>query len=73
MFFLLVDARRSAVASKELSDGLLDLPEDFGPRVFDSLFTLTDPMPFVAVFWTTVKYFFSYSIGALVGRLGRRR
>jgi len=69
MFFLLVDARRSAVASKELSDGLLDLPEDFGPRVFDSIFALRDPMPFMAVLLTAVKYFVSYSIGALVRRL----
>ncbi len=73
LFFLLVDARRSRAARKELSDNLLDIPEDFGRRIFSPTFALTDPMPSLAAFSPALKDFASYSTGALVRRFARAR
>ncbi len=73
LYHLLPAARDSATARKALSDSLLHLPEDFGPRVFDATLTLTDPMPSVALFFRAIKYFVSNSISVLLKSLARRR
>lgn len=73
LFFLLLEARRSNATRKELFHSLQDLPEDFGPRVFDSTLTLADPLPSTAGFFSAVKYFVSYTISWLCKRLGWRR
>ena len=69
LYGLLAAARHSAAAREALHDSLLNLPEDFGPQVFDSTLTLMDPMPAAALFLQAMKYFVFQGIGALLKRL----
>jgi len=72
LYSLLAAARYSVLARKEVCNSLLDIPQDFGPRVLDSTLTLRDPMPSVAVFVRAMREFVLYSLGVLLKSVFRR-
>jgi predicted ATP-grasp superfamily ATP-dependent carboligase len=72
LYSLTAAARNSALARKELRTGLWDILQDFGPWVFDSTLTLSDPLPSAASFFGAMKYFVSHTAVALHEHLRRR-
>ena len=66
LYCLLVAARGSIVARKELCKSLQHIPEDFSTRVFNATLVLRDPVPSVIAFFRIVRSLVFHSISALL-------
>jgi predicted ATP-grasp superfamily ATP-dependent carboligase len=69
LYRLLIAARQSPTARRELGRSLLQIPADFMPWVVDSNFTLSDPMPTALEWGRAARYFCTHPFRSLVKRL----
>lgn len=70
---LLVAARRSASARKELLHSLLEFPASLGPSTCHALFSASDPMPGVVDLLHLGKFYLLQDVKAFSKRFGFRR
>jgi predicted ATP-grasp superfamily ATP-dependent carboligase len=70
---LLLAARRSDSARRELLLSVLQLPATFAPWIHDALFSLSDPMPAIREVLWAVRYHLSDNWRALSRRVSRHR
>lgn len=70
---LLLAARRSDLARRELLLSVLQLPATFAPWIHDALFSLSDPMPAILELLQAFKYYLSDDWKALFRRVSRHR
>lgn len=72
LYCLAPAARHTAANLGALRDTLLQVYEDFGPRVFHATFSLSDPMPSAIAFVRALKYFVSDGLTRLLQAVVRR-